>query len=110
MLPTVGIDMGIDDDAIAPDDVARLHRQNPGGFGGQARELPEPLFGGRQLLRRPADPVRHRDIALTVVEDRKFQPMFPLKLAVAVGNGLMRDGNERCTARTDVRRRIAKVL
>src|SRR5215469_11892128 len=27
-----------------------------------------------------------------------------------VGNGLMRDGNERCTARTDVRRRIAKVL
>ena len=57
-----------------------------------------------------ADPVRHRDIALTVVEDRKFQPVFPLKLAVAVGNGLMRDGNERCTARTDVRRRIAKVL
>ena len=53
MLPIVGIDIGINDDAIAPDDVARLHRQNPGGFGGQARELPEPLFGGRQLCGDP---------------------------------------------------------
>jgi hypothetical protein len=50
VLAVVRIDIRVGNDAIAPDDVARLHRQNPGGLGIQPRELSEPLFSRRQLF------------------------------------------------------------
>ena len=48
--PVSSTDIHVGNDAIAPDEVARLHRQNPAGLGIQPRELAEPLFSRRQLF------------------------------------------------------------
>jgi hypothetical protein len=86
MLPIVGIDIGIDDDAVAPDDVARLHRENPGGFGGQTRGLPE-----SPTLSRGANGLGGLPVSLAVAIEVSFSLLYhppPRHAPVAVNSTL----------------------
>ena len=99
----IRVDVGIGDDAILADYVARLHGQDPAHV--IVEISTEPLVHRLTIAGHPADAKCYRNVAALVVEKGEADMVGELKSVPAIGRRLMRDCHQRRTVRMNIRRR-----